>query len=520
MPAWIDALLPHGFVASRKQADYERAAGRFLLGQKDVDIEPMSRSMLTGPSEAQYKSSKDYRALAEHGYSRNVYLFRGTALIAEAAAGIDFTLYSTRGGGKKTRVDQHPILTLLNKRPNPREGGGEFKIALVSYWILAGHTYAAAVRGKGVGRGAQASKGPAAEIYALRPDSVRVILDKNTGVLTYEYKRQDGEKILYDAEDVMHTRRFSPLDEYVGVAPAMVAARAVDQHNAANDHNTALLQNLGRYPAMVTTDAQLTPDQRDTLKAQFEEKFLGPRNAGRPLFASGGLFKVERLMDTAVDMDWLGGKASAMREIAVALGVGSEMLNDAEGKTFANRSEARASMYTEVALPLLDILRYPLGNWLLPMFGMSIEDYEIDVDKDGIEALREEASAVWDRAANPNAPLTINERRELLGKDGIGEDGDVILVPSTLVPLEQVLEPPPPPPQLLPPDSGQDPQGNAGNGGNGPDGGAPSPEGDLPAPASGNKPTKEAERPPFGKRARRPAPRRTGKKRESGRSSE
>jgi HK97 family phage portal protein len=515
MPAWIDALLPHGFVASRKQADYERAAGRFLLGQKDVDIEPMSRSMLTGPSEAQYKSSKDYRALAEHGYSRNVYLFRGTALIAEAAAGIDFTLYSTRGGGKKTRVDQHPILTLLNKRPNPREGGGEFKIALVSYWILAGHTYAAAVRGKGVGRGAQASKGPAAEIYALRPDSVRVILDKNTGVLTYEYKRQDGEKILYDAEDVMHTRRFSPLDEYVGVAPAMVAARAVDQHNAANDHNTALLQNLGRYPAMVTTDAQLTPDQRDTLKAQFEEKFLGPRNAGRPLFASGGLFKVERLMDTAVDMDWLGGKASAMREIAVALGVGSEMLNDAEGKTFANRSEARASMYTEVALPLLDILRYPLGNWLLPMFGMSIEDYEIDVDKDGIEALREEASAVWDRAANPNAPLTINERRELLGKDGIGEDGDVILVPSTLVPLEQVLEPPPPPPQLLPPDSGQDPQGNAGNGGNGPDGGTPSPEGDLPAPASGNKPTKEADRRPFDERARRPAPRRTGKKRES-----
>jgi HK97 family phage portal protein len=508
MPAWLDTLLPHGYVERRQQAGLERAAGRFLLGRKDIDIEPMSRSALVGPSEASYKSSKDYKALAEHGYSRNVYLFRGVNMIAEAAAGIDFTLYNTRG--KRTRVDEHPLLTLLNRRPNPQEGGGEFKIALISYWILAGHTYAAAIRAKGAGAGPRKTKGQAAEIYALRPDSVRVILDKNTGVLTYEYKRQDGEKILYDAEDVMHTRRFSPLDEYVGVAPAMVAARAVDQHNAANDHNTALLQNLGRYPAMITTDAQLTPDQRDTLKAQFEEKFLGPRNAGRPLFGDGGLFKVERLMDTAVDMDWLSGKMAAMREIAAGLGIAPELLGDGAAKTFSNMAEARGSLYTEVVLPLLDVLRYPLGNWLLPMFGLSIEEYEIDVDKDGIEALREEAGAVWDRACNPNAPLTVNEKRELLGKDPIGDDGDVIFVPSSMVPLEQALEPPaPPPPALLP--SGQDPQGNIGDGGNGPDGGNPSPDGDLPAP----KPTKEADRPPFDQRARRPAPRRTAKTRES-----
>jgi HK97 family phage portal protein len=452
------------------QARFERSVGRALLG-KEVTIEGGISSFMVDPSEASYKAGKDYKSLAEYGYLRNVYLYRAVNLIAEAAAGISWKLY--RGAGaSRAEVDEHPLLTLLNKRPNKTEGAGEFIIALISYWLLAGDTYAVAIRG-----GASARKAQPAEIYAVRPDLVRPKLDKVNDTLSYEYTRLDGEKITYDAEDVLHARRFHPLSDYVGVGPGKVAGRAIDQHNAANDHNTALLQNMGRFSAVITTETKLTPEQRDALKEQFLQRYSGAKNAGKPIFGDGGLFNVQKLSASAEEMDWLNGKMAAMREIATAFGIAPELLGDGAAKTFSNMKEARASMYTEIVLPLLDILRSPVANWLFPMFALDLGGYDLDVDKDGIEALQEDRAVVWERAHAVDSPLTINERRELLGKEPV-EDGDVILVSSALVPLEQAVAEPAPPPQLAP---------FTGPGGNPPDGAPPS--GDPNAPDSPPAPT-------------------------------
>jgi HK97 family phage portal protein len=490
--AWYDTLLPYGLVEARRQARFERSLGRAILGRKDVTFEGGLSSFLANPAEAAYKASKDYKNVAEYGYLRNVYLFRAINLIAEAAAGISWKLYNA-GTSERAEIDSHPLLTLLNKRPNQREGAGEFMIALVSYWLLAGDTYAVALRGTTSARSTRKT-GPA-EIYALRPDRIKPIVTEGSGELTgYEYTRDDGGKIEYDVEDVLHARRFNPLSEYSGVSPARVAGRAVDQHNAANEWNTALLQNFGRFPAVITTETQLTPEQRDKLKEQFRERYSGPKNAGKPIFGDGGVFSVQKTSDTASDMDWLAGKMAAMREVATAFGIAPELLGDGAAKTFSNMHEARASMYTEVVLPMLDILRSPVSNWLFPMYAMDPGAYDLDVDKDGIEALQEDRALTWERANAPNSPLTVNERRELLGKDPV-DDGDVILVSSSMVPLEQAVAEPDQIPDPLA--GGQNPQGPSGEGEN-PDDVNPAQDRALPpAPSS-----KVANRRPFV----RPAP--------------
>lgn len=468
---WYDGLIPQGIA----QAQQERALGRFLMGHgdiKEVSLSAGIASLLTNPAAASFQAGRNYENVARLGYTRNVYIFRATKLLAEASAGIPWKLYSG-SGDKRTTIDEHPILTLLNKRPNPKEGAGEFLIALVSYWLLAGDTYAVALRAsaRGKARGAPPVKGTAAEIYALRPDLMEPVISKETGDLTgYIYRRTDGTKVNYDVEDVLHAKQFSPLDDYSGVAPAMVAGRAVDQHNAANDWNTALLQNQGKFPAVVTTEKSLTPEQRSTLQEQFKAKYTGAKNAGKAIFGDGGIFSVQKLSDSPSEMDWLAGKMAAMREIAVAYGIAPELLGDGAAKTFSNMKEARASMYTEAVLPLLDILRSPLMNWLFPMFSLEIGSYDLDVDKDNIEALQEDREKVWERAHAADSPLTINERRELLGKEPV-DDGDVILVSNALVPLEQAVKEPEPVPAALggPGDAGAnagglDPQGTPGEG--------------------------------------------------------
>jgi HK97 family phage portal protein len=504
--AWIDAVLPHGIVQARQKAQYERerAIISAWLG-KEVGFEGGLKAWLMNPAEAAYKAGKDYESLATHGYMRNVYLYRATALIAEAIAGMTWKLFKGSGDAR-AGVDDHPILTLLNKRPNSQEGAPEFMIALVSYWLLSGDTYAVALRAT-TGQ----MKGLPAEIYALRPDLVRPIADRDGVISQFEYTRVDGQKLKYEREEVLHVRAFHPLNDYSGVAPGMVASRSIDQHNAANDWNTALLQNMGKFPAVISTEGRFTPDQRDKVKAKFLEHYTGPSNAGMPVFADGGVFKVEKTSESAADMDWLGGKMSAMREIATAMGIAPELLGDGAAKTFSNMQEARASMYTERALPLVDILRRPLANWLFPLFKLDLAGYELDVDKDGIEALQEEAAAVWDRANAVNSPLTVNERRELLGKDP-DPDGDVILVSSAMVPLSQaVAEPEPIPAALMnagPQGGGQDTQDGAGDGGNTSSDANRAQDGALPAPNT----QKAANRPPFARSAARPAPRRMATK--------
>jgi HK97 family phage portal protein len=507
--AWIDAMLPHGIVQARAKAQVERERAIILawLG-KEVGFEGGLKAWLMNPAEAAYKAGKDYESLASHGYMRNVYLYRATALIAEAIAGISWKLYQGNGE-KRSAVDGHPILTLLNKRPNSQEGAPEFMIALVSYWLLAGDTYAVALRAS-TGK----MKGLPAEIYALRPDRMRPITDRDGTIQQYEYTKLDSSKLTYDREEVLHVRAFHPLNDYAGVSPGMVASRSIDQHNAANDWNTALLQNMGKFPAVISTEGRFTPEQRDKVKERFLEHYTGPANAGVPVFADGGVFKVEKTSESAADMDWLAGKMAAMREIATAMGIAPELLGDGAAKTFSNMQEARASMYTERCLPLCDVIRHPLGNWLFPLFGLDLANFELDVDKDGIEALQEEANAVHDRANAANSPLTVNERRELLGKDP-DPDGDVILVASTMVPLKQAVAEPQPIPAALggpAPDGGQDTQENAGNGGNTPSDAIPAQDGALPAPKNVNTNAKAANRPPFANTARRPAPRKMGTK--------
>src|SRR5690348_15643229 len=127
-------------------------------------------------------------------------------------------------------------------------------------------------------------------------------------------------------------------------------------------------------------------------------------------------------------MDWLEGKKTNVREIAVILGVPGELLGDSTNKTYSNYAEARRSFYTETVLPLMDVLRDLLNAWLVPMYGEN--GLRLDYDRDDIEALQEDRALVWTRAKEAYAGglLTLNEARDLLGYDATNE-GDIFLTP-------------------------------------------------------------------------------------------
>ena len=102
-------------------------------------------------------TSRDYESLAREGFQRNAVVYRCVRMIAEAAASVP--LMVMQGGERR---EDHPLAQRL-RAPNPEQSGVELMEQIYGHLQTAGNAYLEAA-GAGV-----------EELYALRPDRVRVV---------------------------------------------------------------------------------------------------------------------------------------------------------------------------------------------------------------------------------------------------------------------------------------------------------------------------------------------------------
>ena len=366
-----------------------------------------TKTSKTGPLIALYETGRplwtprDYGALAQEGFQQNPVVYRSIRMIAEAAASLPFILYDGR-----QELTDHPLAALL-ERPNPRDSRATLLEALFGYLLASGNGYLEMVEG---GRGPQ-------ELYALRPDRMRVVPGADGWAEAYEYS-VNGHGVRFDqtgegTPPILHLTLFNPLDDHYGLSPMSAAATAIDSHNAASAWNKSLLDNAARPSgALVYSGPQgvgLPADQFDRLKAELEESFQGAANAGRPMLLEGGL-DWKPLSLTPKDMDFLEAKAGAAREIALAFGVPPLLLGLPGDNTYANFAEANRSFWRQTVIPLATKVHQSIAHWLAPSFG----PVEALPDVDRIDALSDERDALWSRIGAADF-LTDDKKREAVG---------------------------------------------------------------------------------------------------------
>jgi HK97 family phage portal protein len=303
----------------------------------------------------------------------------------------------------------------LLRRPNPRQDGGVFFEMLYAHLLLAGNAYVEAVAlGDSLG-----------ELYALRPDRIKVVPGADGWAEAYEYcvgaRCVRFDQLASKLPPILHLTFFHPLDDHYGLAPIEAAAVAVDTHNSAARWNKALLDNAARPSGALVFAADnnvLSSQQFDRLKRELDDTYTGSANAGRPMLLEGGLdWKAMSL--SPKDMDFLEAKHTAAREIALAFGVPPMLLGIPGDNTFANYAEANRTFFRQTVLPLASRVGAGIAQWLSPQFGEAIR---VTIDTDRIDALAADRAALWDRVSN--APfLTLNEKREAVGYGPV-EGGD------------------------------------------------------------------------------------------------
>jgi HK97 family phage portal protein len=389
-----------------------------LLGERSV---PAKKSLLTGYTQSMMSAyvqtpgmpvwmPREYRKFADEAYSRNVIAHRCIAMIAQGIASTSWLLYRL-DKGEKIEVTGHPLLTLL-KVPNPLCAGTEFLESLAAYKMISGNAYIQAIALQG-----EAPR----ELHLLRPDRITVIAGKNGIPAGYRYTL--GEQVqdfpvnrMTGQSSILQLKNFHPLNDWYGLSSIEAAAYSIDQHNQAGMWNQALLQNGARPSgALVVKGAEgsgnsLSEEQFSRLKGQLEEGYSGSLNAGRPLLLEGGLEWKEMSLSPK-DMDFIEGKNSAARDIALAFGVPPQLLGIPGDNTYSNMREARLALWEETILPMLDNITAALNMWLVPMFG---KDLLLDYDEDAISALALRRETVWARLENASF-MTDDEKRAAVG---------------------------------------------------------------------------------------------------------
>ena len=375
------------------------------------EIQPLeAKKSATGGILAMYHhgqpvwTPRDYASLAREGYAKNAIAYRCVRMIAEAAASVPWLIYDD---GRE--LDTHPLLQLLSA-PNPNQGGVDFMEDWYGYLQISGNSYLEAV----------SVAGEIKELYALRPDRMKVIPGPNGWPQAYEYTVGDRTvRFGNDGDDtasaILHMALFHPTNDYYGMSPLEVAAIAIDIHNAAGSWNKSLLDNSARPSGALVFKGSggannLTEDQFERLKSELENTYQGAANAGRPLLLEGGLdWKSMGL--SPKDMDFIEAKHVAAREIALAFGVPPMLLGIPGDNTFSNYQEANKTFWRQTIIPLVGKTAKSLTRWLRPHFGSEIRLW---YDLDQIDALHVEREAKWSRIGAAGF-LTINEKRASVG---------------------------------------------------------------------------------------------------------
>jgi HK97 family phage portal protein len=231
------------------------------------------------PSGGRCGTPRDYGALAREGFQKNAVVHRAVRLVAESAATLPLVLAE---GGRE--VADHPLMALL-ARPNPREGGARLLESLYGHLMVSGNAYLEAVSLDG---------GAPRELYALRPDRMRVVPGADGWPAAYDYC-VGTQSVRYEQRGevppILHLTLFHPTDDHYGLSPMEAAATALDVHNAAGAWNKALLDNAARPSGALVfggAGSGLTDPQFERLKAELETNYQGPATpAGRSSSTAG-----------------------------------------------------------------------------------------------------------------------------------------------------------------------------------------------------------------------------------------
>lgn len=340
---------------------------------------------------------------------------------------IDYALELKEQAFEDVVDDRDPLYKLINQ-PNPLQGYPEWYENMKGFQLITGNGYTHFV---------ELGDGSIGEMWVMPSQFTKIIANASYETLVQAYILDvygfSGERL--EAESVMHWKYWNP--DYDGVGShlyGMSPLKAVrNSIRLGNDGDLALskaFRNGGASGVVFPDDPdidRLTEEQRSQLE-HYLRSMQGPDNYKSWLVSSAKL-GFQAFGIPPVDLEILESGKHSQRDICNAFNYPSELLNDPDNKTNANKEQSRKQLYLDNVIPSLVRDFAEMNRSIVPRF--KNKRYHLDFDVQSIDAIGQETSekvswlekAWW---------LTLDEKRMEMGYEPIGDDARYI--PANLIP--------------------------------------------------------------------------------------
>ena len=351
----------------------------------------------------------------------SLYTNRAIAKRAEKVSEIEFVI---KKGDEK--VETHPLLALLNK-PNDLMTGLQFWGLYQKYRDLTGAAYIWMEPGGAEGVFDKTKKIKA--LHLLRPDCVSPVFEGGT-IRSFRHTL-NSNTVEFPAEQIIYLYTPDPKKPLEGVSLLKAGILTIDTEHQLARYHANVIRNGGNVGNIMTFKTpSLTKQQVSELKEAYAAQYAEAKNGGKPMFL-GGEADIKKLNLNPDELSYIESKRLTLDDVCIMTGTPKAVLGLTSGETFANADAAIAVFQRETVKPLMKDLTTILDWRLVPD----------DLDLSFVDPTPEDVELRLKRAETgiKNSYMTINEARELEGLEPV-PNGDAILVPFNLIPLERVGE--------------------------------------------------------------------------------
>lgn len=342
--------------------------------------------------------------------------------IATNIAKLPWSVMSHSAGGRVIAKD-HPLHFLLSREPNPECSAMVWRELMLMSAALTGNGYSLIQReaGRPVG------------LHYLRPDLMQV-QRLPSGEIAYNYSGATGHSTVYSSYDVFHLMGLSS-DGILGYSPISLARQAVGLALASEAFGAAYYRNASRPSGALTTDKELSPEALQRIRESWEGRMKGVGSAGNVAVFEGGL-KWQAISLSPEDSQWLQSREFQREEICSIFSVPPSVIGIGQKQSYSSAEQANQQFVSGCLSSWAARLESEAARKLLRR---DETEFSTEISFDPMLKTSQIERYQTFSVARQFGWLSVNEIRAEIGRNGIGEQGDVYLQPVNMIPTSNAL---------------------------------------------------------------------------------
>src|SRR5262245_16007866 len=274
----------------------------------------------------------------------NVIVFRCISLIAGDIAKMRIRLVEQDDDGIWSEVQTNSPFWPVLRKPNDFQNRIQFFEQWVASKLIWGNAYILKNRD---------NRGVVNALYVLDPCYVRPLVAPDGEVfyeLRADYLSAVAENASVPSSEIIHDRFNCLYHPLCGLSPIYAAGLPAIQAQRIQTHSERFFSNGANPGGMLTAPGEISKEQQDRLKEQFQQKF-GNGNVGKIFVASQGL-KYEAFKINAVDSQLIEQLRWTSETVCAAFGVPGYKVGVGAAPSY-NNIEALERQYYQDCLQLL-----------------------------------------------------------------------------------------------------------------------------------------------------------------------